>query len=365
MGFPNDLISTEHQLRKRTKHLKSLCFAELNKVGIPFNETFEPIHVGVFRDEKYKLMSFLVAKIGSTFLKQMHQIVHNGSQVADSVFGLSRESVHINISNQPKLLNINNIQDYTVMIFSRNPYARLFSFYIDKIYMPNAYHVFIEEIQNFYPGKKCFLDTTFSDFIKFVIGFSGNPPLYDHFCPSSNWITYVPLICHANDLYIIKQETFSRDVDHVLRSIDIESKTYNTIRGALFDNKADIYLPGLIESFYETTLKRLVRQYPCVNAEKLPLRLWSALQIQGYIPKRCGFPMDKFNPKSLLGDKNFMLKLVMATVRENPMSEDERRSQRTAALHEAFDSIDEQAKEKLVNMYRMDFTLFDYDTNIP
>ncbi|XP_052770971.1 uncharacterized protein LOC128210659 [Mya arenaria] len=231
--------------------------------------------------------------------------------------------------------------------------------------MPNASPAVIKEIQNFLPGKKCSLDITFSDFIKVVIGFSGNPPMYDHFCPSSNWITYVPLICHANDLYIIKQETFSRDVDHVLRSIDIESKTYNTIRGALFENKADIYLPGLIESYYETKVKRLLRQNPCANAKNLSRRLWSALQIQGYIPKRCGFPMEKFQPKDLLEDKSFMLKLVMDTVRENPMTEDERRSQRAAALHKAFDSIDEQAKQKLVSMYRMDFTLFDYDTNIP
>ena len=178
-----------------------------------------------------KLAFCKIPKCGSTFWMQIFLTLTANNENRD-VFGKQRVAAHVNSINLQE--SYRNIQsDYTVFMMTRNPYSRLYSAYIDKIYLPGFPDVHIAVDIARKNNISCGKDVTFENFLLYVVnealaGYDLNP----HWSPA--YTSCMP--CDVPYGIISKQETYSQDVEYILSKTNTSEATRNTLLSYLYDH---------------------------------------------------------------------------------------------------------------------------------
>ena len=149
------------------------------------------------------------------------------------------------------------------VLFTRNPYERLFSAYKDKFVPPKdlAFKNIEKKIFRMFPNnlKNLERDATFEEFLEFVIhehNIGGISDQHNHWRP----VTKICLPCHIKYDFIGKMETLIEDSKYVMDLANMENKN-------LFPAKAgnSAHTRSLVEKAYsnvhKTTLNRLYEIY--------------------------------------------------------------------------------------------------------
>ena len=180
-----------------------------------------------------------------------------------------------------------------------------------------------------------------------------------------HWTPIVNLCkpCDVKAFAVVKQETFTADIEYVLKEVGITNYEFERIYDALHDHKIEATIPGIVA----TTISRWKenRVEKCMGRKKLARRLWTAFQIQGYIKDGMPFPLKAIKTDEKADNPEFLTKVILETIKKNPMSPNEAKLQRRQALVKAFNGLNKDILNQIKELYKQYFLLFDYSFDTP
>ena len=319
---------------------------------VKYSSKFRPLNrkshivVGPFWPIMNVTMNYCaVEKVGST---TMNGIIKNVSKKARKLLYI------INTTRRKKQLTKmrKNASKNVSVLFVRDPYARLLSSYMDKLFVPNT--LFWKKtgryiISKFRPNAsdnslRCGHDVTFLEFIRYVIHSQETGKHRDgHFVPIHDHCN----ICHRHYDFIGHLETYIDDVSYIL---DVIQSPY----------KYDInFSAGTI---YASSIKTLtkMRNYvgQCMTIYEATQRLWIHYLERGLISKHQVFPINPDDALNITAEE-FSKLSIQALIRSK--SYKDKKDQKNKALAEAFGYVPLKDKLKLQKMLFLDFELFGFD----
>ncbi|XP_014790487.2 carbohydrate sulfotransferase 11 [Octopus bimaculoides] len=300
-----------------------------------------------------------IAKVGCTFLKRLLHVL-NSEKLYKSPFDITPNNIHMMHSTligdlkepNKSLVEIN----YKTFLFVRNPYKRLFSGYVDKIFTPQMsflshYGIYIIKKFRKNPSEKslrCGHDVTFAEFISYVIDSCKTrtmtnthfTPMYLHCAPCQ---IHYDMIGHLetlqNDLqFLIKPER--------LEAVLPENFQMSSLRDEIFD-AADI------------AFRNLKSNQNCFSPYEILERIWRRLQIRGILNQKFSLPLTPEKAQTIKQDDFYkMLNTYLEKSQMDPSTFNNRRE----AINEAFGTVPLHILEKLQSHMEIDCKLFGYDT---
>ena len=233
----------------------------------------------------------------------------------------------------------------------------MFSAFIDKMFLPEAYSEAVSIIQRQRKtNSSCANDITFEEFLKDIIESVRKRKRLDmHWAPIDN-------LCHpcdVNAFAIVKLETFTADVEYVLKEVGIADEEFEVIKDALHEHRLETSIPGLVKEVTHVHVER------CMDRIDVARRIWKAFQIQGHIHDDILFPTKTIDTSEKARNPEFLTKVILETIKKHPMSHNEANLQRRRALVKAFDGVGKDILDEVKELYKQDFILFDYSTKPP
>lgn len=249
-----------------------------------------------------------------------------------------------------------------LFMFARDPFSRLWSAYIDKIYLPDFWRTTAHEIvsdvrQNISEFQmKCPNNLTFEEFLTSVSKRGRVESFNEHWEPSHR----VCSPCHANYEFIGKQETFARDSNLILSSFGFQHFISN--ESSLERARSEIemlvtYNLDLENAYNKTCFKRI----------DVAERLWRTFQLNGYISIKRKFPQQELMAANFTVMKNPLQKEIFIKILYQILEKQTPEEWRTIKLQKRQLMIEEYKKvpmniiKAIQDIYMFDFSLFEYD----
>jgi hypothetical protein len=343
-------------MARRRKHKERAC-AGHNYTGVSTNSQVE---YNLLVDEAHKLIFCKIQKVSSTFWKMVLVFLSNKNKYnspydigfSDTVYLPKFETVKQHGFSHAYAL----FQSSFKFMFVREPYGRLFSGYMDKMYRINIPYwksvgrTIVSMVRHNASRNSlaCGHDVTFPEFVKYMViskqkgkqtdrHFS---PMYEHCRP-----------CQLDYNFIGKLETFKQDSADLikilnrkfngsLRTEDLESEAgKNAVNGpvnSLFENKAAIT--------------------KCITFYEAMKRVWRMLQIRGTLCKNITFPVNQIEADTI-HKEDF---LVLALDAYNKSGKESYRN-RKDSMAEAYGMVPKADLEELLLLFKPDCNLFDYE----
>ena len=312
----------------------------------------------------YKQVAYCrVPKAGCTFWKRIFLYLNKDYQHYDTVsspLDIPRHFVHkntklINLSNDKKQIQkFENIQE--TFMFTRDPYSRVWSAYLDKLFLPDFWlglglSVIKSERRN---AKRhslvCGDDVTFEEFVRHILTQPKRLIAKAHYAP----VHTICDPCSINFTYIGKLETFKDDVYHILEDTGLNF----ILKMGLFNNTSS-EIETLSEDYLE--LRKFGRKPQCKNVTLICERLWKVFQMNGYIGLEIPFPLHLLHTVRNESD-------IKQTFISHAISEHESghalhelwKRQRRQSLVRAYKTLPTDLLRQFQAVYKKDFELFGY-----
>ena len=356
-SLPTVAADIHQQQRKRLQHLRRACDDEDVFKNVMYNKQSLIVY---YFSSRYNFSYCKVHKAGGTFWTQVFAILQKGA-TAD-VFRLSKLDVHLQLMPVVKsTYEMVTKHDSRTVLVSRDPYTRLFSAFIDKLFLPISYPVAVGIVKRQRKTKdSCANDITFEEFLTDIIAsVREGETLNVHWTPIVNLCKP----CGINAFAVVKQETFTADVEYVVKKVGIANDEYEVVHDALHEHRIEANIPGIVATTIKFGKGKGVKK--CMDGMELARRLWTAFQIQGYIKDDMPFPSKTISTNEKAENPDFLTKLILETIKKHPLSPDESKLQRRRALVKAFDGLSKDMLDQVKELYRQDFILFDYPFDPP
>lgn len=289
-----------------------------------------------------------VPKCGSTFWMQVFLALNNVENIKD-VFGKRRSLYHNNALIKKSTMDHFSGSD-VIFHVARNPYSRLYSAYVDKIYLPGFWGV-ASEI-NKRNGKACSQSPSFEEFLKFIMKENFQDP---HWQP----ISEICGSCNVPYNVVSKQETFNNDVQFILDHLSISRRLKKE------------FLTNLKKKHTENSIKEITKvmivyakEAPCLTFIQFCQRLWKSFKIQGYISNLLSFPLKKFRTLNFT-NTTAIVKIYIKGTKKIHMTSVMKRHQRQHYLAKAYKGTSSKTIKDLKRMYKADFDLYGYSYELP
>ncbi|XP_060064035.1 carbohydrate sulfotransferase 13-like [Ylistrum balloti] len=355
--------SQEKLFRERKKHLTERCNSPQVSSYLTANR---PVTKAFFYSSEAKLVVCKVPKIGSTFWARIFNALEGEISVRKA-FLLDRYEVHDGkyeigfvFSKEAKK------RGSKIGVVSRNPYSRLFSAYIDKIYLLSDLNQKFgrrlkKGLEDAGDGK-CGFSVTFQDFLETLLNSAHDGGQFDdHYAP----VTRLCNPCHLNIDYVIKQETMSSDAEFVLDIVKKERNISHIEDIKMLIRHMDMRqeLRQLIKTILKDRKKFIVE---CPEISSLMQKVWTVLQFQGIIHYDSEYPIQTFRDiKKSKSYENEIITIIMREIERKPVSLTQRKYQRQDAVMHAFRGVTEYNIGRIKMLYKLDFLLFGYDLEPP
>lgn len=269
----------------------------------------------------------------------------------------------------------------TSFMVTRDPYTRLYSAYVDKIYLAK-FHLLsivldaaynkgvtqekIEEMLDQRMGSAliCGLpDVSFEQFLNYVVM---SPRLDIHYAP----VSLMCKPCGNHFDILLKQETLEDDFDQFFDTVfNIQNKTAQDFSVKNYSGETGI--ESLIMTFY-THWKIWLKKYSCKldkqTYDAINQRLWNGLKLLGSIDENLEIIEELF--RRPVGEE-IKLRSPDAIIYEFKANKvpylkpEDRERQRLKFLKKAYQSVDRKVLRQIQQLFQFDFILFDYDTAPP
>ena len=347
----------EHQLR--IKHLEEKCS----------DHTLENAsYVGkgstrYYRSSLYNIAYCKVPKCGSTFWTRLFTVLDNGIEATNELIKLVRAAIHsARHTFNDNVQNVIELQSPTILS-GRNPYARLFSAFIDKSYLPLMYEINYHikgTVRNISGINNCPGRVTFQDFLHWIVmSAQQGKRLNRHWAP----IFTLCKPCKVKPLAILHQETFAQDVDFITKYMSVEKEQYDFIKNTLQGHRDEVSLPSIIGAILKRaeTPSRL----RCLGGwDGVMRRVWNSLVVQGFISVNAEYPSGVFAAMKDPSDGHEASEIILSVIAKHPMTTEEKHTQRNGALKAAYAKVEDKTINAIKQLYREDFELFGY-SNVP
>ncbi|XP_021342937.1 carbohydrate sulfotransferase 11-like isoform X2 [Mizuhopecten yessoensis] len=319
---------------------------------------FTPLNLRHFQyNHKYRMFYCGVEKSGSTFWRRLLQQIDKN--VIISPYNIRPENGLLNYKNlgNETMEELGDILKFSIkFMVARDPYTRLLSGYIDKLYSPNVYFwdsVGEHIVRTVRPNatmksKTCGHDVTFLEFVKYVIKAQTTGEKKDsHFIPAVE-------ICHPCKVkfdIISHMETLKFDTRYILETFNLRSYL-SVIEGPSFNMLNDtIYDAAQAFVIMRTDMRR------CVNVHTALLRVWKKLQIKGIVSLDTACPFKKDEVLDLtIDDLTSVIRKAFDSASLSMLQ-----SQRKSLFLQYYRQIPLVVLRKLADVFKKDFDYFGYD----
>ncbi|XP_076437663.1 uncharacterized protein LOC143276893 [Babylonia areolata] len=371
-----ELEEQEEELAKRRSVYEQRCRQPLK--GAVENPFYYP---------PAKLAVCLIPKVGSTFWKRIFYFLHNETNTSVAVsspFHIDRFFVHFGQRKKTKTAPYNRhkamFDKFTKAMFTRDPWNRVWSSYVDKLVLPDSWLDHGKAIlqrrrvaaklgsrvhgagppsawskQALQGAKKCSDDVTFQEFLDYAMRQVDDV----HWRP-------VHLVCNPctyKPRYVGKVETFSKDSAHILQKVGLSRlvQGHDSHR-----NHSEDELRMLTKYHFQIYATRAgIRQ--CLNHSGVAGRLWKAFVLNGYIGENLTFPLEEFQKEldqtrdsMKAGEKatELLLKYHHALP---PLSSAQMRQHRRDVMVQEYRKAPRDLLNRLADKFKDDFILFGYE----
>lgn len=342
---------------RRREHLQQQCEIMQGYFEIQNSENAVKEHLTI--DKKNRLVYCAIEKIGCTFWKRVFQIISGFRNVTDpfEIQGIRAYEGYLTAKGMP-FDRIHHILTHsTKFMFVREPYERLLSGFIDKLFAPNAaYWSFIGTfvIQHFRPNataraKRCGDDVTFEEFIQYFIHSQHNNMRRDaHFVP--NFEHCRP--CEIDYDYVGKLETFEEDTLFLLKELKLDEKVK-------FDNfEKETERDAIVDAAdYVFSMQKAITR--CMSMNEALFRAYRKLQMRGIVSKDIPFPFSDDTSREI-GINEYKQALLTAHADSGPSAS--RKTNRKETFLEAYSTLPRDLMLKLKEDLSIDANLFGYET---
>ncbi|WAR05506.1 CHST8-like protein, partial [Mya arenaria] len=338
------------------KHVRDQCGPTADKYPAEANEQFWIGRMHVIPAQKS--MYCPVEKVGTTFWRRfIYQVLHPRKYRHPFQVPIGT-ALMADYPKPQKGATRKDISDLFKFMFVRNPYHRVLSAFVDKVFVPNPlfWRRFGKpSIQMFRvnDSRECFHDPTFAEFVQFVTWSEKNKKMIDpHFLMS----TEMCLPCASNFTFIGKMESFKDDslviferfnLSSLATSMEKQMKTY-AAEDAISDSISSPFA-------WKKSIVSCMAWYDALH------RIWRKLQLRGLIEFDIKMPLNEKQAEKVTRAE--MIKLANeAWKKSNPMKLKE---QKTIAFNQFYMSVPLRALNELKDVFARDFYLFDYDKEPP
>ncbi|XP_025092196.1 carbohydrate sulfotransferase 9-like isoform X4 [Pomacea canaliculata] len=373
----------------RSRRLLEVCEKVRNQSRAPSNSEGKPYHQGWGTKNKlwrlvevYIPQHFLFCpalKVGSTFWRRLLYALQTGRSIAspyDITIKKALETPHQHLSDVAVGLKMRvgdssmtetltgdvAVQRFldvvTKVMFTRQPYSKLLSAYVDKLYSPNPFfwgkigrHI-VRKFRSRPSAKSvaCGHDVTFPEFVKYVIESqrSDKGKRDEHFMP-------VYEQCKPCDIpydIIGKIESFKTDVALVMSEFGF-NLSQSTFDSWLQLSEVDAISDSITSPY--GWRRHIVK---CLSWEEANRRIWRKMQIRGIIDKKEEFPRRNFSHFSYSPSK--FTQVVQESWDRFKRRNTSRSAQKTEALTSAYSLVPKEDLELLREYYLLDFDIFGY-----
>lgn len=346
----------QKRFEERNKHLRNECSRLKNYYIAQNSEAAVKEHLVINR--KSKIVYCAIEKIGCTFWKRIFQILSGWRNVTDpfSIRGIQAYEGFSTAKRLPFDKIYQLLRMSTKFMFVREPFERLLSGYVDKIYSPNtAYWNFIGKhiVKNFRENPsnvslQCGHDVTFPEFVEyFIYSQNSNDRRDAHFVPSFEHCRP----CEIDYDYIGKLETFQEDTFHILKKLNLE----NMIKFSNFQNETET--DALIDTVdYVFSMRRAILN--CMTFTRGLYRAWRKLQIRGILSKHTKFPFPIDSDMNITPEQ---FKDALFKAHAQSGDKETRMKNREEAMLEAYRLIGPVLMGRLRDSLLIDSSLFGYE----
>ncbi|XP_052791909.1 carbohydrate sulfotransferase 11-like [Mya arenaria] len=318
----------------------------------------------------YDIHWCVTQKIGSTHWKQVLRFVAGDYSKDINVTkpeDLDRFYVH---STQPgrvlrrSLANIVS-QGVTlsgkVFMFTREPYSRLWSAYIDKFLLPDFWEkhapFVVRKVRSDVKEQDtiCASDVTFSEFLIYIV-LSNSQTLDPHWRP----VFHLCNPCRIKYDVIGKQETFANDSNLILNKFGLDTVVPKST--STKTSRATEEITMLVQFNFDLENRLPVG---CFDKEDVAIRLWKAFQYNGYIHRSIDIPMKSMHSENfLLHPTEVFLKHAFGAINYQNANNYDLQNQKRDMMLDAYKSISRQLVNRIKEVYKYDFELFGYDKDL-
>ena len=348
---------------QRIQHLHDACKDTSLFQNIAYNR-IRNTQVFYF-SKKYNFNYCKVPKAGSTFWTQTLTLLESGSSKEAQIYESSKVSIHKNVSFLKAIVPLGFSKDHPAhsVLVTRDPYTRLFSAFVDLMYVGTSDHygkaMRIVKARRKLRGNTfvCANDITFEEFLNYTIDLVHAGKRVDrHWAPIYSMCNP----CALDVLAIVKMESFAFDVAFTFKKIGVSNDTFEIILGGLEDKEKELVIPSIVNA----RLENETIPVKCMDKLERAHRLWTSLQIQGYVQDQIVFP---FKHIKLDNDSytESVINIILKTIKEHPLTTAESLYQRHQALVKAYSGVRKSTINEIKRIYKQDFALFGYSDDPP
>lgn len=311
------------------------------------------------------LLYCAIEKTGSTLWKRILHVIGGWgndsnptaikSEAADTVDGGFETLKNTTVKERRELF-----ENSTSIMFVRDPYTRLFSAWLDKLYSPNHYYwtslgpqvvkrlrVNSDEWES--NPVSCASDISFNEFINYTLREISSYSCVDgHFSPNYNHC----LPCLLSHDYVGKYETFKEDTRYLLDKLNLSQKV-------TFD---DFERDGAWDAIRDSTeflFSQKEKILECnVTFFCALFKVWNRLQSRGILSKNIDFPFENADDVNNV-TKADVIRILSYANHQSDRSET--KGNRMEALQQAYQNLSLKLRERLVRTFKIDFDMFGYD----
>ncbi|OWF55797.1 carbohydrate sulfotransferase 9-like [Mizuhopecten yessoensis] len=344
-------LSEEHEKRRNT--IERVC--DKSTHGYYGRSDGSKLAKKLVIDHRHRIVYCAVQKTGSTFLRSLLGIVKT-SEKSD----LDSRWIHNKRKNMTDLTNFHYILTKSCkMMFTRDPYQRLFSGYVDKLFTVNTMYwkttgTYIKNKllnRDQEPQTHCGHGITFPQFINYIIesektGVHTDPhftPIYEHCRP-----------CQISYDFIGKMETFTNDS---LTLLNAWNKLYG-INVTYDDFEAETALSRAIGHTGRLYNMRNGLE-KCISFYSGMQRIWKDLQIRGILTKRAKLPFTESEANNV--NRTQLVDILTKAIQKSSMDRTALRQQQTEAMIQAYRQVPVKDLLRLREVVRPDCELFGYE----
>ena len=353
-----------NRFESRRIHVERVCFLEGRTP--PKDIAHSKLFPKMILELPHNILYCPVEKVASTFwrktLTAMNSMGYFNSpfDVRGKRFKLKTFFHHIQYSTN---LNMESFRKHaTSLLVVRNPYSKLFSAYVDKLYHPNSlfWNHIGKPIERIIANKSssgkfplCGQTVTFANYVKYLIyKFEEKESINTHFTSISSHCDP----CVTKYDYISKLETFKDDINEIMSKWN---KTFNlNIQFRDFEKDSAIEIARVHINLALYT-KKLTEVECSIPSSQFLLRTWRFLQISGIIPKHSKLP-TQWSDTSFSWRSDLLLADVLHILQNNnswPIV----KKQRKEAMLQAYRTVTKEDLYKLREIVKQDCRYFDYD----
>lgn len=352
----DDLLATdkavfEARMKKRANDLLRNCKLISQRGNSPIYNARIPI---LLKAHSHHLCK--VPKCGSTYWTQAF-LAMAGFVKVDHFEKINRETIHGSLQEKVILRNWRPKSRDILMLVTRNPWHRIYSAYMDKIFRLQTSFIHNAQVMLGERGEYSGKIPTFQQFLKYIISnYKKGHDLDPHWMPISNLCR----VCRYKYTYVLQMESFVEDSSFVLGEVLPNHFNSSATLYSILSDKHSVDEVGKLARQFTSEHREKSRYVSFIDTMK---RLWVSLQSQGLISDDTVFNADLFENLSYRNESK-IVEIFDSKHNEKILSSIEKRNQRQKHFRDAYAAVDKKILQGIEEVYQNDFFLFSYKRKI-